>query len=96
VRSLDDFRKVQAGDVIVCTFTNPAWTVLFPRASALVADSGGPLSHAAIVAREYGLPSVVGTGDATRRLVDGQLVRVDGNAGTVTILAPAEREPVRV
>jgi len=95
VRSLDDFRKVQAGDVIVCTFTNPAWTVLFPRASALVADSGGALSHAAIVAREYGLPSVVGTGDATRRLVDGQLVRVDGNAGTVTILAPVEPEAVR-
>jgi pyruvate,water dikinase len=90
VRSLDEFEKVQAGDVIVCTFTNPAWTVLFPRAAALVADSGGPLSHAAIVAREYGLPSVVGTGDATRRIVDGQPLRVDGSAGTVTMLAPAE------
>jgi pyruvate,water dikinase len=94
IRSLDDFEKVLSGDVIVCTFTNPAWTVLFPRAAALVADSGGPLSHAAIVAREYGLPSVVGTGDATRRLADGQPVRVDGNAGTVTILAPAEPEAV--
>jgi len=96
VRSLDEFEKVQAGDVIVCPFTNPAWTVLFPRAAALVADSGGPLSHAAIVAREYGLPSVVGTGDATRRLVDGQPVRVDGNAGTVTILTRAEPEAVHV
>lgn len=95
VRTLDEFGKVRAGDVIVCMFTNPAWTVLFPRAAALVADSGGPLSHAAIVAREYGLPSVVGTGDATRRLIDGQPVRVDGNAGTVTILAPAQQEAVR-
>jgi pyruvate,water dikinase len=94
VRSLDEFEKVQAGDVIVCTFTNPAWTVLFPRAVALIADSGGPLSHAAIVAREYRLPSVVGTGDATRRLVDGQLVRVDGSAGTVTTLVPAEPQSV--
>jgi pyruvate,water dikinase len=96
VRSLEEFEQVQTGDVIVCAFTNPAWTVLFPRAAALVADSGGPLSHAAIVAREYGLPSVVGTGDATRRLVDGQPVRVDGNAGTVTILTRAEPEAAHV
>jgi pyruvate,water dikinase len=94
VRALDEFEKVRQGDVIVCAFTNPAWTVLFPRAAALVADSGGPLSHAAIIAREYGLPSVVGTIDATGRLQDGQVVRVDGNEGLVTILTPAGREAV--
>jgi rifampicin phosphotransferase len=94
VRSIDEFDKVENGDILVCSYTNPAWTVLFPRVVGLVADSGGPLSHAAIVAREYGLPSVVGTLDATRRLEDGQRVRIDGAAGTVTILAPAEREAV--
>jgi rifampicin phosphotransferase len=87
VRGIEEFDKVQAGDVLVCPLTSPAWTVLFPQVAAIVADSGGPLSHAAIVAREYGVPSVVGAHDATRRLEDGQLVAVDGSSGVVRTLS---------
>ena len=94
VRSMDEFDRVRPGDVLVCTLTTPAWTVLFPQVAALVTDSGGPLSHAAIVAREYALPSVVGTHDGTRRLQDGQRVAVDGTTGVVRILATAPPEPV--
>jgi rifampicin phosphotransferase len=86
VRDEADFGRLAAGDVLVCRYTNPAWTPLFSLASAVVTDAGGATSHAAIVAREYGIPAVMGTGDATRVLTDGQLVRVDGNAGTVTRL----------
>jgi pyruvate,water dikinase len=86
VRGPDDFGKVQPGDVLVCPLTNAAWCVLFPRLAGLVTDSGGALSHPAIVAREYGLPSVVGTLHATQRIRDGQRVRVDGAAGVVHLL----------
>jgi hypothetical protein len=65
--------------------TAPPWTVLFSIVSAVVTDSGGVLSHSAIVAREYGIPCVVGTGDATKRIPDGALVTVDGDSGTVAI-----------
>ena len=66
--------------------TTPAWTPPFAVASAVVTDVGGPLSHGSIVAREYGIPAVLGTGVATRRIKSGQRVRVDGDAGTVTLL----------
>ncbi|MBI5504107.1 MAG: hypothetical protein HY899_04875 [Deltaproteobacteria bacterium] len=72
-----------AGAVLVCPFTDPAWTPLFALASAVVADTGGPLSHAAIVAREYGIPAVLGVQNGTLELRDGDLVHVDGRAGTV-------------
>jgi len=65
--------------------TTPAWTPLFVRAAAVVTDTGSPAAHASLVAREFGLPAVVGTGDATRRLVDGMPVTVDGNTGVVEI-----------
>ncbi|MGH7859089.1 MAG: PEP-utilizing enzyme [Candidatus Binatia bacterium] len=83
VRELD---KVREGDVLVCPITGPAWTAVFPIISGLVTEAGGPLSHPAIVAREFGIPSVVGTGTATRTLRDGQLVRVDGTNARVEIL----------
>ena len=83
VLSQADFDKVKPGDVLVCPTTTSAWTVLFSKASALVTDSGGLLSHAAIVAREYGIPAVVNTGNATTSLRDGQTVKVDGNRGVV-------------
>jgi pyruvate,water dikinase len=76
---------MQPGDVIVAVITTPAWTPLFARASAVVTDIGGPLSHSSIVAREYGIPAVLGTGTATRRIRDGQMISVDGNAGTVSL-----------
>jgi phosphohistidine swiveling domain-containing protein len=83
VRDVDDFARVRDGDVLVCPATTPAWTQLFGRVAAIVTDTGSPSSHASIVAREFGIPAVVGTGDATARLRDGQTVIVDGAAGTV-------------
>jgi phosphohistidine swiveling domain-containing protein len=79
-----DFGKMRSGEVLVCPYTNPAWTPLFQRAAAVVVDSGGIGSHAAIVAREYGIPAVMGTGSGTRVLADGQQITVDGNTGRVT------------
>ena len=84
IREAGDFHRLQQGDVLVCPYTNPAWTPLFLRASAVVVDTGSIASHAAIVAREYGLPAVMGTGDGTRVLVDGERITVDGTTGTVT------------
>jgi rifampicin phosphotransferase len=85
----DDFRRVQAGDVLVAVTTTPAWTPLFPSLAALVTETGGILSHAAIVAREYGLPAVVGAREATKLLPDGATLLVDGGAGTVQVLQQA-------
>jgi phosphohistidine swiveling domain-containing protein len=86
VRSLDDFGRVQAGDILVCTTTTPAWTPLFGSIAGLVTDTGGILSHAAVVAREYGLPAVVGAAVATTIVPDGVQVEVNGAAGTLTLL----------
>jgi pyruvate,water dikinase len=82
-----EFGRLAAGDILVCPYTNPSWTTLFQRAAAVVVDSGGPASHAAIVAREYGIPAVMGTGNGTTILTDGQLVTVDGATGRVTAAA---------
>ena len=79
--------QLRRGEVLVTTVTNVGWTPLFPRAAAVVTDVGAPLSHAAIVARELGIPAVVGCGNATMRLETGDRVRVDGTAGTVELLA---------
>lgn len=84
VRSDRDFGAIRPGDVLVCPITTPAWSLNFGRIGALVTDAGGALSHAAIVAREHAIPAVVATGRATTELTDGQLVTVDGAAGTVT------------
>lgn len=81
-----DFDRIQRGDVLLTEATTEAFNILLPLLSAIVTDSGGALSHAAIVSREYGIPGVVGTRDATERIADGTLVRVDGDAGTVTVL----------
>ena len=77
--------------MLVAKATSPAWTPLFGRAAAVVTDGGTLAAHASLVAREYGIPAVVGTSDATSRLHTGQVVTVDGNAGTVTPAATAER-----
>src|ERR671911_760800 len=86
-----DFSQMRPGEVLVAAITTPAWTSLFAMASAVVTDVGGPLSHSSIVAREYGIPAVLGTGVATRRIRSEQNIRVDGDAGTVTLL-DGERE----
>lgn len=80
-----EFGRLQPGDVLVCPITSPVWSVLFPSVGALVTDTGGILSHSAIIAREYRVPAVVATGNATRLLRDGQNVIVDGNTGMVEI-----------
>ena len=86
VLSLTDAGKLKPGDVMVAPATMPAWTPLFASIAAVVTDVGGVLSHAAIVAREYGIPAVLGTLKATSVLQDGQSLEVDGDAGTVRIL----------
>jgi pyruvate,water dikinase len=78
--------QLQPGEILVTTLTNVGWTPLFPRAAAVVTDVGAPLSHAAIVARELGIPAVVGCGNATMRLRTGDRVRVDGGKGLVEII----------
>ena len=84
VQGPQDFSGFRNGDVLVAKATAPAWTPLFARAAAVVTDGGTLAAHASLVAREYAIPAVVGTGDATVRLHSGQLVTVDGAAGTVT------------
>ncbi|HVE24972.1 MAG TPA: PEP-utilizing enzyme, partial [Sporichthya sp.] len=83
IRGPDEFDSFQAGEVLVAPITAPAWTPLFPRAAALITDVGSAASHAALIAREYGIPAVVGTGDATSRLRTGMRVTVDGSTGNV-------------
>ncbi len=91
VPTLEDAGKLEAGEILVCRMTMPAWTPLFGVAGAVVADSGGPLSHCAIVAREYGIPCVAGTVNGTAVLRDGMRIRVDGDAGIVTVLSDKPR-----
>jgi phosphohistidine swiveling domain-containing protein len=86
IRSLAEAGKLRRGDVLVAETTGPPWTPLFATAAAVVTDTGGVLSHCAVVAREYGLPAVVGTGDATALIRDGQPLEVDGGAGLVRLL----------
>ncbi|MDP8929648.1 MAG: PEP-utilizing enzyme [Actinomycetota bacterium] len=88
VRDASEFGTLRSGEVLVAPYTNPAWTPLFERAAAVVVDSGGPASHAAIVAREYGIPAVMATVDGTRRLAHGERVRVEGAAGVVSSASP--------
>jgi pyruvate,water dikinase len=82
----DEFDRIQQGDVLVTESTTEAFNILLPLLGAIVTDSGGLLSHSAIVAREYGIPGVVGTRDGTDRIADGARVRVDGDAGEVAVL----------
>jgi phosphohistidine swiveling domain-containing protein len=87
VASLDEFDKVQDGEILVCRMTNPAWVVLFTKISGLVTDAGGAVSHPAVVAREFGIPAVVGTTNGGERIKTGDRVRVNGSTGVVEILA---------
>lgn len=80
-----EFDKIESGDVVVCPITSPVWSVIFPSMGALVTDTGGILSHPAIIAREYQVPAVVATGNATSLLGAGQRVTVDGTAGVVEL-----------
>ena len=87
LRSVNDIGQIRDGEILVCPVTAPSWAPVFGKIKAAVSDIGGTMSHAAIVAREYGMPAVVGTGHATKRIQTGQRVRVDGDRGIVTILS---------
>jgi pyruvate,water dikinase len=93
VRTVADFDEVAEGDILVCQMTNPAWVVLFTKIVGLVTDTGGTTSHPAVLAREFGIPAVVGTSEATRRISTGDRIRVDGTVGIVEIMRA--EEPVR-
>jgi len=86
LRNVNDIGQIREGEILVCPVTAPSWGPVFGKIRAAVSDIGGTMSHAAIVAREYGLPAVVGTGQATQRIKTGQRLRVDGNRGIVLIL----------
>lgn len=86
VMQFDGFSNVKSGEILVCPYTGTAWTPLFLKIAGVVTDTGGMLTHAAIAAREYGIPAVVGTWNATASIRDGDRVRIDGSAGTVEIL----------
>ena len=86
LKNVNDIGQIREGEILVCPVTAPSWGPIFGKIKAAVSDIGGTMSHAAIVAREYGLPAVVGTGQATQRIKTGQRLRVDGNRGIVRIL----------
>ena len=86
ITSPDDIDQLEKGDILVTVATNIGWTLAFPKVSAIITDIGAPLSHAAIVAREFGIPAVVGCGNATTVLKTGDVIEVDGSKGTVTKL----------
>ena len=83
IRTPQAFDELRQGEVLVAPATTPAWSILFARAAAVVTDTGSPLAHASLVAREFGIPAVVATSCATTRLRTGEVVTVDGNVGCV-------------
>ena len=95
VRTVDDFDDVAEGDILVCQMTNPAWVVLFTKIIGVVTDTGGTTSHPAVLAREFGIPAVVGTSEATHKIASGDRIRVDGTNGTVDIIARAANRASR-
>jgi pyruvate,water dikinase len=86
VMTVDEFDQVRHGDILVCQMTNPAWVVLFTKIAGLVTDTGGTTSHPAVLSREFGIPAVVGTSVATKRIKTGDRILVDGSAGRVQVL----------
>ncbi len=93
VRTVDEFDDVRDGDILVCQMTNPAWVVLFTKIAGLVTDTGGTTSHPAVLAREFGIPAVIGTSIATSRIATGDRIRVDGTTGHVQVLERAAVAP---
>ena len=87
-----EFDKMVPGTILVSPLTTPAWTQLFAHAVGLVTDMGSILAHGSIVAREYGIPAVLGVGNGTKRISQGQMITIDGDAGTVIIHEDIETE----
>ncbi len=88
----EEFDRVQPGDVLVCKISSPAWTIIFGRIGGIVTEVGSVLSHPAIAAREFGIQAVLGVPDATTRIPDGQMVHIDGEAGTVQLIPGREAD----
>jgi pyruvate,water dikinase len=86
VQSPAQFDEIMKGEILVCKMTNPAWVVVFTKIKGLVTDSGGVLSHPAVVSREFGIPAVIGTSVATEKIQTGMHIRVNGNIGLVEII----------
>jgi pyruvate,water dikinase len=86
VYTYDDLKKVKRGDILVCPSVNPAWTPIYSRLGGIITDTGGTLCHAAIISREFGIPSVVNTRQGTSRIKSGQRIKMDATAGAVYIL----------
>ena len=86
ITTVEELEQVETGEILVCPITAPSWAPVFARIEGAVCDVGGVMAHASIVAREYGLPAVVGTGFGTKLIRTGQRVRLDGDNGVVTIL----------
>src|SRR5919112_5144328 len=95
VLSPEQFGEVERDEIIVCRMTSPSWVVLFTKISGLVTDAGGMASHPAVVSREFGIPAVVGTSDATRRIRTGDRVRVNGSTGRVEIVGDVKAAPAQ-
>ena len=97
VLSAEQFSQVEQGEIIICRMTSPSWVVLFTKIGGLVTDAGGMASHPAVVSREFGIPAVVGTSDATRKIKTGDKIRVNGTTGMVQVLSaePADGEADR-
>jgi pyruvate,water dikinase len=94
IRSPDDFAQMEPGTILVCPTTTPAWTPLFSQAKGLVTDIGGVLAHGSIVAREFCIPAVLGTGEASKRIHHGQRITVDGDRGLVLLEAAETHQPL--
>jgi pyruvate,water dikinase len=84
-KTLDEARKIQKGDILVAVATDPGWTAVFSIIGAVVIETGGPLAHATLVSREYGIPCVTNVARATERIKDGDMITVDGNAGRILL-----------
>jgi phosphohistidine swiveling domain-containing protein len=85
-RTVEEAMRLEKGAILVCLFTDPGWTVLLDRAAGVVTETGGLLSHAAVICREYGIPAVLGVPGATRRIPDGSTIAIDGTTGRVDLL----------
>jgi pyruvate,water dikinase len=90
IGSLTPSHVDKAGEILVCPYTGTAWTPLFVKIGGAVTDTGGMLTHAAIAAREYGIPAVVGTWNATNSINDGDTIKIDGNVGIVEVIKRAK------
>jgi pyruvate,water dikinase len=89
IKSVDQLAQLQEGEILVATTTSPSWAPAFTKIAGAITDVGGAMCHAAIVCREYGLPTVVGTGRGTSAVKTGDTIRIDGDAGVVTIVERA-------